>query len=402
MSSTPSPTMILRRVFFERAVQRSIQRSVQTAALIGATPHALVLARGSTDNQAPEFEAVRPRRLRFPEDHGAHPGFRTEWWYLTGWLERQDAPPCGVQITFFRARTRHPNANPSRFAPTQLLFAHAALALPEEGRLLHDQRAARIGFGLAQAAVQDTQVQIGPWKLARTESDQYRAQIRSQAFELALSFKSAGAPLLQGNNGVSTKGPNPEQASFYYSRPQLQVSGEIQVRSKAQTVTGRAWLDHEWSSTLLETGAVGWDWVGINLHDGGSLTAFRIRDAHGNSRWQHVAWRDAQGRQEVLQLGAPQSTTDVVFEPLRIWRSSRSGADWPVSMRLRLRDQPSKKERTLRLIPLLDDQEVDARASTGGYYWEGAVRLVDGDHSEAPEIGRGYLELTGYAGPVSL
>jgi predicted secreted hydrolase len=93
VSSTPSPTMILRRVFFERAVQRSIQRSVQTAALIGATPHALVLARGSTDNQAPEFEAVRPRRLRFPEDHGAHPGFRTEWWYLTGWLERQDAPP---------------------------------------------------------------------------------------------------------------------------------------------------------------------------------------------------------------------------------------------------------------------------------------------------------------------
>ena len=402
MSSTPSPTMILRRVFFERAVQRSIQRSVQTAALIGATPHALVLARGSTDNQAPEFEAVRPRRLRFPEDHGAHPGFRTEWWYLTGWLERQDAPPCGVQITFFRARTRHPDENPSRFAPTQLLFAHAALALPEEGRLLHDQRAARGGFGLAQAAVHDTKVQIGPWNLARTADDHYRAQIRSQIFELALSFKAAREPVLQGNNGVSAKGPNPQQASFYYSRPQLQVSGEIQVRSKAQTVTGRAWLDHEWSSTLLETGSVGWDWVGINLHDGGSLTAFRIRDVHGNTRWQNLAWRDSQGHQDPLQPGSTQSTTEVTFEPLRVWRSTRSGANWPVSMRLRLRDQTSKKERILRLIPLLEDQEVDARASTGGYYWEGAVRLIDGDHSEAPEIGRGYLELTGYASPVSL
>jgi len=167
-------------------------------------------------------------------------------------------------------------------------------------------------------------------------------------------------------------------------------------------VTGRAWLDHEWSSTLLETGAVGWDWVGINLHEGGSLTAFRIRDADGKTRWQNLAWRDSQGRQDVFRLGSTQSTTNVTFEPLRIWRSSRSGADWPVSMRLRLRDQTSKKERILRLIPLLDDQEVDARASTGGYYWEGAVRLVDGDHSEAPEIGRGYLELTGYAGPVAL
>ena len=394
MSSTPLGAKALRRSLLER--------SLQTAALIGGTPPALVLARGNMENQASEFEAVRPRRLQFPDDHGAHPGFRTEWWYLTGWLERRDAPPCGVQITFFRARTRHPEANPSRFAPTQLLFAHAALALPEEGRLLHDQRAARSGFGLAQAAVHDTQVQIGPWKLVRTTDDHYRAQIRSQTFELELAFKAPGEPLLQGNNGVSAKGPNPEQASFYYSRPQLQVSGEIRVRSQAQSVTGRAWLDHEWSSTLLETGAVGWDWVGINLHDGGSLTAFRIRDTQGNTRWRHVAWRDPQGRPEKSQPGSTQSATDVLFEPLRIWRSIRSGADWPVSIRLRLRDQTSKTERILRLIPLLDDQEVDARASTGGYYWEGAVRLVEGDHPEAPEIGRGYLELTGYAGAVSL
>ena len=394
MSSTSLRAKTLRRAFLER--------SVKAVALVGGPSPALVLARSTIENPAAEFEAVRPRRLQFPEDHGAHPGFRTEWWYLTGWLERRDAPPCGVQVTFFRARTRHPEVNPSRFAPTQLLFAHAALALPEEGRLLHDQRAARSGFGLAQAASHDTQVQIGPWRLARTADDHYRTQIQSQTFELALAFKAAGEPLLQGNNGVSAKGPNREQASFYYSRPQLQVSGEIRVRSQTQAVTGRAWLDHEWSSTLLELGAVGWDWVGINLHDGGSLTAFRIRDADGNTRWRHVAWRDPQGRQVRSRPGSTQQVNDVLFEPLRIWRSIRSGADWPVSMRLRLRDQASKTERTLRLIPLLDDQEVDARASTGGYYWEGAVRLVDGDHAEAPEIGRGYLELTGYAGPVAL
>ena len=379
-----------------------IQRSIQTAALLGGISPASIFARGTSENQAAEFEVVRPRHLRFPDDHGAHPGFRTEWWYLTGWLARGDAPPCGVQITFFRARTRHPDANPSRFAPTQLLFAHAALALPEDGRLLHDQRAARSGFGLAQAGTHDTRVQIGTWQLTRTADDHYRTQIRSKDFDLALLFKTVGGPVLQGSHGVSAKGPNPEQASYYYSRPQLQVSGEIRVRSQNQAVTGRAWLDHEWSSTLLESGAVGWDWVGINLHDGGSLTAFRIRDAQGKTRWHHASWRDSQGRQEPVRPGSTRSTSDVLFEPLRIWRSNRSGANWPVSMRLRFRDPISKTDRVLRLIPLFDDQEVDARASTGGYYWEGAVRLVEGDDSEAPEIGRGYLELTGYAGPVSL
>lgn len=345
-----------------------------------------------------EFEAVRPRHLNFPDDHGAHPGFRTEWWYLTGWLERPGASPCGVQITFFRARTRHPPGNPSRFAPTQLLFAHAALALPEAGRLLHDQRAARSGFGLAQAALHDTQVQIGPWQLSRTTDDRYQAKILSEEFALELSFTPPGAPLLQGEDGVSAKGANPEQASYYYSRPQLQVSGSVTVRSRTQSVQGRAWLDHEWSSTLLEAGAVGWDWIGINLHDGGSLTAFRMRGTDGSTRWHHVAWRNARGERQALEAPA----TGTLFEPLRVWKSTRSGAAWPVSMRLRLLDRVSNAERICWLVPLFEDQEVDARASTGGYYWEGAVRLLDGDRRDAPEIGRGYLELTGYATPVSL
>ncbi len=345
-----------------------------------------------------EFEAVRPRRLTFPDDHGAHPSFRTEWWYLTGWLERPGASPCGVQITFFRARTRHPPGNPSRFAPTQLLFAHAALALPESGRLLHDQRAARSGFGLAQAALHDTQVQIGPWQLSRTTHDRYQAQILSEEFALELSFTPPGAPLLQGEAGISAKGANPEQASYYYSRPQLQVSGSVTVRSRTQSVQGRAWLDHEWSSTLLEAGAVGWDWIGINLHDGGSLTAFRMRGTDGSTRWRHVAWRNARGERQALEAPA----TGTLFEPLRLWKSTRSGASWPVSMRLRLLDRASNAERICWLVPLFEDQEVDARASTGGYYWEGAVRLLDGDRRDAPEIGRGYLELTGYATPVSL
>lgn len=383
-----------RRLLLGLSARTALVRLAGTGMPVGL---ALPSWAGQSDSQS-EFEAVRPRRLIFPDDHGAHPGFRTEWWYLTGWLERSGASPCGVQITFFRARTRHPQANPSRFAPTQLLFAHAALALPEGGRLLHDQRAARSGFGLAQAAAHDTQVQIGPWQLSRTTDDRYRAQILSEEFALELSFKPPGAPLLQGEDGISAKGANPEQASYYYSRPQLQVSGSVTVRSRTQSVQGRAWLDHEWSSTLLEAGAVGWDWIGINLHDGGSLTAFRMRGTDGSTRWRHVAWRNARGERQALE--AP--TTGTLFEPLRIWQSTRSGAAWPVSMRLRLLDRASHAERICWLVPMFEDQEVDARASTGGYYWEGAVRLLDGDRHDAPEIGRGYLELTGYATPVAL
>jgi predicted secreted hydrolase len=357
---------------------------------------------------AQAYERVRPRPLVFPADHGAHPSFRTEWWYITAWLERPQQGPCGLQLTFFRSRTTYPDDSPSAFAPTQLLFAHAALSVPEQSRLLHAQRAARAGFGLASAAIGDTQVRVGGWSLERDANDGYRALVKTDAFDYSLRFRAPGPPVLQGLNGVSAKGPGPYQASYYYSRPQLEVTGELRLTAPngvaqasaaaVQSVRGRAWLDHEWSSTLLEPGAVGWDWIGINLHDGGHLMAFQTRDAAGNARWRHLAWRDARGR----SLGLNAWAQGPLFEALRWWQSSVSGARWPVAMRLRLQSTPSGAARILRLLPLLDAQEVDARASTGGFYWEGAVRLLDGDRDDAPEIGRGYLELTGYAQAVAL
>ena len=328
--------------------------------------------------------------MRFPEDFGAHPDHRTEWWYVTGWLRRPGAEDAGFQLTFFRSRTAHPAGNPSRFAPTTLVLAHAALALPERGQLLHAERAARAGFGLALAAPGDTRLQLGAgaqaWRLERdAATDRYVARIASRDFDMALSFDPGAPPLLQGDAGFSRKGPSPQQASRYYSRPQLRVTGSLRVGARSTQVEGTGWFDHEWSSEILDGQAVGWDWTGINLDDGGALMAFRIRSRDGGPLWQEAMWRA--GRDGPVRTGLRPA-----FEPVRHWRSPRNGANWPVQMRVQV------DGRTLELRPLFDDQELDARGSTGTTYWEGAVTAFEDDR----RIGRGYLELTGYAGALRL
>ena len=339
----------------------------------------------------PHWDPVAPTpALRFPEDHGSHPGHRIEWWYVTGWIKRPDAPEAGFQVTFFRSLTAHPRGNPSAFAPRQLILAHAALALPERAQLLHAERASRTAFEMAGAATGDTRVWIGrgdsAWSLVRDPAtDRYRAHIQGDPFELDLELAPNAPPLLQGDAGFSRKGPLPTQASRYYSRPQLQVSGQIRQGSRSTSVNGTAWFDHEWASELLAPGAVGWDWVGINLDDGGALMAFRVRDQAGRVVWHSALLRDGPHgpiRRDLI----PQ------FEPLRTWRSSRTGARWPVEMRLVL------GSRTIELQPLFDDQELNARGSTGTTYWEGAVTAIE----QGRRIGRGYLELTGYAGALRL
>ncbi len=186
--------------------------------------------------------------------------------------------------------------------------------------------------------------------------------------------------LLQGERGYSRKGPLAAQASYYYSQPGLKISGTLKRSSQQETVHGTAWLDHEWSSTLLADQAVGWDWLGLNLEDGGALMAFQIRDKAGRRSWGGGTLRGGDGRVQVL---APE---EVNFMPLRRWRSPRTGTSYPVAMQLNAGDL------TLELAPLMDDQELDSRASTGAVYWEGAVTAL----RRGKVVGRGYLELTGY------
>lgn len=356
---------------------------------------------GASQERGTAFAPVLPgRQLVFPRDHGAHPDFRTEWWYATGWLKLADGSPLGFQITFFRVRTGIGEDNPSAFAPRQLLLAHAAIADPRHGRLRHDQRSARSGFGRATYAQETTDVRVGDWRFALV-GDAYRAEVRGEEFAYALNLRPDAPPLLNGKAGFSVKAPDPRHASYYYSRPQLAVSGTLSLDGRAQPVSGSAWLDHEWSSELLPTAAQGWDWIGINLDDGGALMAFRLRDHRQGTLWAAATLRAAASargpnagerddpadgaglRAPTAEILAPEA---VEFVPLRHWRSPRTGIDYPVEWRIRV------GRRSFRLLPLLDDQELDSRRSTGAIYWEGSVRLQE----EGKEVGRGYLEMTGY------
>jgi predicted secreted hydrolase len=340
-----------------------------------------------TNAETPRFAQVDPRKtLSFPRDFGAHPDFRTEWWYATGWLQTPDGKQVGFQVTFFRSATEHERTNPSKFAPKQLIVAHAALSDPAIGKLQHDQRIARAGFGLAQTSESTTDIKLGKWSMLREADGRYRVTLPARDFSFDLTFTPTQPILLQGAQGYSRKGPKPEQASYYYSEPHLQVSGAITRNGKAVTVTGSAWLDHEWSSTVLDPKAVGWDWVGANLDDGRALMAFRIRASDGSSLWQHATLREKDGRLRQLNADA------IRFTPVRYWRSPRTQARYPVEVTLEIGQQ------RWQLRPLQDDQELDSRQSTGAVYWEGAVSLVRDGRPD----GRGYLEMTGYVKPLKL
>lgn len=328
---------------------------------------------------APLAPVVPGHPLRLPQDEGSHPSFGTEWWYVTGWLQDAAGRPYGFQVTFFRHRTTTSDANPSLFAPKQILFAHAALTDPRQGHLLHDQRIARAGFGLAEALPHSMNVWIKDWGLKR-QGKGYHTQVAGQDFALQLDLTPTQPPLINGIQGYSQKGPAPGEASYYYSLPQLKASGTVTEKGHPVKVTGTAWFDHEWSSAYLPQQAVGWDWAGINLLDGGALMAFRMRDAAGKSIWAGGTYRNAQGQVQVLSPPA------IRFMPLSNWTSSHTGIRYPVSMRL------AAGPLTLLLSPLLADQENDARSTVGSIYWEGAVQA----YARHTLVGRGYLELTGY------
>lgn len=428
-----------------QAARRLARRRLLGGAMAAAWPLAMPTEAAATPPSQPETaddDRIAPgRRLRFPRDFGSHPGSRTEWWYATGWLALTpdpvasangtiptraaprpvgDGPPpaarVGFQITFFRSRTDVDRRHPSRFAARQLLFAHAAvtdLRDPARPRLRHDERIARAGFGVAEAALDDTRLRLGGWSLQRVgpsgagdPHSVYRVQALSESagFALELQLASTQPVLLQGDAGHSRKGPRVEQASHYYSQPQLATRGSVRIEGRTLSVDGVAWMDHEWSDSLLAPEAVGWDWIGMNLFDGRSLTAFQLRRADGSALWAGGSLRPppvapgpqqaAPGLGDIPVLGGRSFSPDELrFTAGRRWTSAATGARYPVEWEI------ATPLGRLSVRPLLDAQELDSRGSTGSVYWEGLSELMD---SGGRVIGRGYLEMTGYAAPLRL
>lgn len=367
------------------------------------------------------------RALQWPRDHGAHLQHRIEWWYLTGalWkhgtgpLDRRTPPDWGFQLTFFRARTpwaeSAERAEAGRLAVPQLLFAHAALTDVRAGQLHHAERTARWnGRSLpaqpspiegqnraaAGASSHDTHVWMGDWQLVRQGAGyQARWTDRAQGLALQLDLACTQALLLQGEGGWSAKSrPEPVRtayASRYYSQVQLQAQGRVQAPhgkapSQGEPVRGVAWLDHEWSHSLLHPEAVGWDWVGLNLDQGAALTVFRLRRADGTVWWAGGSLRLP--GQPVRSFAAH----EVRMTPGRLWRSRSTQGVYPVEWIL---ETPAGRH---AVRSVLDDQELDSRRSTGTVYWEGLCGVHDLLDPQEARVGWGYLEMTGYTGRLRL
>lgn len=350
----------------------------------------LLLASLSAPLWPRQAQALERRALQFPRDLGSHPDFSIEWWYLTGYL-RSDADSSarefGFQLTFFRSRVAATQDMKTAFAAKQLIFAHGAVTDVAGKKLWHDQRTARQGFGVAQASQTDTAIKLRDWSLVR-DGKQYRAVAAGSEFRFELALTQTQPLLLQGDQGLSRKGPQEQQASFYYSLAQLQATGTLALAGRQMPVQGTAWLDHEWSQALLHPQAVGWDWIGINLFDGSALTAFRLRDKGGNALWDGGSFRHP-------SMSAPYvfSRGEVLFQALRGWTSPLTQARYPVEWLVRT---PADFY-TVKAV--VDNQELDSRASVGAIYWEGLSELFD---SNGNLVGRGYLEMTGYASALRL
>jgi predicted secreted hydrolase len=333
--------------------------------------------------------ALPEKKLVFPADFGSHPEFRNERWHLAGHAKSGDRE-FGFQVTFFRSRVDEAQGAKSKASMNQLIVAHAAITDVQGKKLLHDQRTVQVGVDTARASAADTDLQTQDWSMKRSASGyalQLSGKDKGNVFKLALTLKPTQQVLLQGIDGLSQKGPEDKHASYYTSEPQLKTDGVVSIGTKDFAVQGTAWLDHEWSQEPPHPDVVGWDWIGMNLFDGGALTAFRLRDANGRSFWGGGSLRAPSGR------SFPFTPNAAKFSAVSTWKSPLSQAVYPVEWTVRM---PTEFY-TVKAV--INNQELDCRASSGAIYWEGLSDLLDG---AGRPIGRGYLQMTGYAKALRL
>jgi len=328
------------------------------------------------------FRTAQPGyAFRFPRDHGAHPAFATEWWYFTGHLWSADgARRYGYQLTFFREGLA---AGGYRGSPAwrsdQIHLAHAALTDVAAGTFAFDQRLNREGLPAA-AAEGRLDLRNAGWSARMAAGGGIHLAFTVGAADLELDLDPAGPPVVFGQDGIVRKGDAAGAASHYVTFPRLATRGRL-TGARTEALHGISWMDHEFSSSQLAPVQVGWDWAGIQLRDGRSLMAYRLRRADGSQDpWSLVSEVDAAGR-----LARATRTFTLTGGA---WRSPASGAVYPLPLRLEALGE------TWTLEPLVPGQELRTRSGTAITYWEGACRVLDGQGREA---GDAYVELTGYA-----
>ncbi len=367
------------------ALERRARRPATIAAELDISE---ALGGGLSKDDERFARATTPRDFTFPADHGAHDGFRTEWWYVTGNLFAADGRAFGVQLTFFRnALNPESFASPSRWRSAHVWMAHFAVSDPAAGTFRYAERFAREAVGLAGVAAVPFRVALEDWSIASTspagnEFSPLRLRARDHAFAVDLELKAGKAPVLQGDRGLSQKGPEPGNASYYYSLSRLATRGTVTIAGEAIAVTGEAWLDREWSTSALGTDVAGWDWFALQFDDGRELMFYRLRRKDGAANpWSRGSLVAADGATRTLAAG------DVDLTSLSTWQSP-TGAIYPAKWRLRV---PSE-DLELELTPRVANQELAVTVR----YWEGAVK-VQGKSDGKPIGGHGFVEMTGYA-----
>ena len=355
----------------------------------------LVISQPALANDNADYLSVSgPCNLEFPQDHGAHPGYRTEWWYYTGNMHSQAGDRYGFQLTFFRSRISPPGAEKKWPRPTsawrtsQVYLAHAAVSDIAGQQHLQAEEVSRAALGMAgvNQSARHTKVFLKNWS-TRIEAGLHLLKLDTADFSFELNFNPVKPPVLHGDRGYSLKGSTPDRASCYYSFTRLEGQGRIRIGGKTAAVTGSAWMDHEFSTALLEPGITGWDWFSLQLSDSTELMLFLLRtDKGGLHPATSGTYINANGDTR------PITREEISVAVLDTWKSKKSNARYPARWRLQI----APLSMDVRITTNLPDQEMRTLGSTGVTYWEGSVS-IEGIKAGLAIEGAGYVELTGYA-----
>ena len=352
----------------------------------------LLFAVAATTLIAVDWKIAEPGwRYEFPRDHQAHREFKTEWWYFTGNVFDSEGHRFGYELTFFRHGIRSAaerDLNASRFIVDDLKFAHFAITDVAGQQFRFEQKTSRGAFG--EAGFDDAQrvAWIDNWTLTANEDGAFDLAASGETGTLQLHLVPKTSPVIHGENGVSVKAAGESSASHYYSVPLLETTGEIVVNgAAARSVHGETWFDHEWSSSQLGKGQVGWDWISLQCADGAELMLYRMRLENGAvDPGSSGTWIAPDGTTTHLRAA------DFQMTPTTFWKSEGSGARYPIGWRITLPGPHAE----FTITAALEDQELRLGPIT---YWEGAID-ASGTRDGKAIKGRGYLELTGYAGTL--
>ncbi len=369
---------------------------ITLAAFLLANPPAETGVAGVVVN-APEppqtgFARVEAPLAFNPETHlGPHPDYQTEWWYYTGNLQTPEGDHFGFQLTFFRRALLPPaQRSPDResdWAFDQVYLAHFALSDVRRGDFYAFERFGRGAAGVAGAQANPYQVWLESWNVTQTGENTYLLEAQQGDVQLELSLVDTKGPVLQGSQGYSQKGPDPGNASFYVSQTRLAASGTVTLGGDRYPVSGFSWMDHEYSTSALSEGQVGWDWFSIQLDNNTELMLFYLNREDGSvDPFSSGTLIFPDGRTQAL------TRADFTITPTGTWRSPHSDAVYPSGWRVNVPGH----DISLEIQPHQKDQELNLTYT----YWEGAVR-VSGQFGTTPVAGHGYVELTGYSGTMA-